>query len=114
MNKELYHVSASDNRENILSIGLQPAIKLDLNIKRRPGVYMFSTLEAAKEWAYWMAVHYRHSMDIWKITLPDEYALEKDTHPEMREFNAYVGYDPISVNELDLFKTQEVPNFKGK
>lgn len=101
----LYHVSKSSNRDSILNNGLLPRNKEDLNIHRRPGVYMFSLLADAKEWAHWGKLTYSEPYDIWKISLPGDYRIVKDSHPEMQEFSAVVVYDPIPANWLTLDRT---------
>jgi hypothetical protein len=105
----MYHVSRNTNQKSILNHGLSPQNKEHTNISRVPGVYLFSSTDSAIDWAFWSAFHYKQSMDIWEVSLPNDYDLEKDTHPEMENFNAYVGYTPIDANNLNLIKTQPVP-----
>ena len=105
----MYHVSNSTNRDSILSQGLLPQNKKDLNIKRTPGVYLFAKLNFAVDWAFWLALHEHQSMDIWQVTLPTDYNIKKDSHPEMKDFDAYVGYNTVSPKQLKVLKIQPVP-----
>jgi len=106
----MYHVSKNANQESILHNGLQPRNQEHSNINRIPGIYLFSSLDSAIDWAFWDALHQKQSMDIWEVTLPSDYDLKKDSHPEMKEWNADVGYSPIASNLLRVIKTQQVPN----
>jgi len=63
---------------------------------------MFSSLDDAKEWAHWGKLTYNEPYDIWKITLPTNYEITKDPHPEMRNFSAYVGYQDIPNSNISL------------
>ena len=105
----MYHVSSNANQKSILSQGLLPKNKEHLNIERIPGVYLFAKLDSAVDWAFWSALHEQQRMDILQVALPADYNIKKDSHPEMKEFDAYVGYDPIAPTQLKVLKTQPVP-----
>lgn len=98
----LYHVSKESNRTSILANGLEARNQEDLNIHRKPGVYLFSSLDDAREWAHWGKLTYKEPYDIWKVVLPSDYELTKDSHPEMKDFNSYVGYDTILNDTIKL------------
>lgn len=100
--KYFYHVSKAANRDSILTNGLSPRNQEDLNILRKPGVYIFSSLNDAKEWAHWGKLTYNEPYDIWKIILPNNYDVIRDPHPEMREFSSYVGYENIPSTNIKL------------
>jgi len=108
-NRVMYHVSKSTNRQGILDNGFLVKSKEHTNIKRTPGVYLFSSLDWAIDWAFWFALDEKQNMDIWEVVLPKDYQLKVDRHPEMKKFNAFVGYAPISPEHLRVIKTQPVP-----
>lgn len=98
-----YHVSKSTNRKGILQRGLIPQNKEDLNIRRKPGVFLFQSFDDASEWAYWGKMTYpKEEFDIWRVELPERYHITRDLHPEMTEFSSFVGYDPIPPNNINL------------
>ena len=107
--RTLYHTSPRENRASIQSTGLEPRIQMFVNIKRRPGIYMFETLPQAREWAYWSAATDLQPHDIWEIKLPHSYRLVRDRHAEMDIYNAVIGYDNIAPQQVKLIKTQGVP-----
>lgn len=103
----MYHVSKMSNRNSIQSIGFTPRNQEYDNISRVPGIYMFETLEQAVDWAYWFALDAQENIDIWKINLPKNYKLVPDDHEDMDIYNAYIGYDPIGPEFIQLLKTQK-------
>jgi len=105
--RKMWHVSPSRNRASILSYGLKPQAVSDR--KRKPGIYMFADKFQAREWAWVEAEGYAQAEDIWEIVLPTSYILDTDTHPDLVNYNAYIGYEPIPVAQLQLIETQDVP-----
>jgi hypothetical protein len=105
----LYHVSRKANRKSIQQQGLLPRVQEFENIKRKPGVYFMQTLDQAKDWAFWSAFDSAAAMDIWKIQLPSDYAVTPDTHPEMDIYNAWIGYEPVPAENIQVVSTQSVP-----
>lgn len=105
----MYHVSRNANQKSILAQGLLAKNKEHLNIERTPGVYLFARLDSAVDWAFWAALYEQQSMDIWQVALPTDYDIKKDSHPEMKDFDAYVGYDTILPKQLKVLKIQPAP-----
>lgn len=103
--KYMYHVSKQSNRDSIGKQGLLPLNKEDLNIIRKPGVYLFSDVNDAKEWAHWGKITYREPHDIWQVSIPLQYKLTKDKHPEMKSFSSYIGYDSIPPDRIKALST---------
>lgn len=105
----VYHVSRKSNRKSIQQQGLLPRVQEFENIKRKPGVYFMQTLDQAKDWAFWSALDSMVTMDVWKIQLPENYRIVPDTHPEMDIYDAWVGYEPVPSEYIQVVSTQSVP-----
>jgi 8-oxo-dGTP pyrophosphatase MutT (NUDIX family) len=105
----MYHLSRRTNRGSIKRDGLVPQIKEYKNIQRRPGIFMFQTVEQAKDYGYFFAQWVNQATDVWKVRIPKGYVLGRDQHPEMDDFDAWIGYEPIPPENIEVIDTILVP-----
>ena len=108
--RTMFHVTRSRNRKSILNSGLEPRNVEFENAKRRPGIYLFETLEQARDWAFWCALDWQVPLDIWEVHIPDDYELTQETHPEIIDkYDAWICYQIINPLDLRLNFTQKTP-----
>src|SRR5208337_1536986 len=105
----MYHVSRRTNRGKIRAEGLRPLIKEFKEVEREPGVFLFATWAIALEWAWYHAQYVNQPIDVWEVVLPEGYKLSPDTHKDMKDFNAWVGREPIPAGNLKLERTTLIP-----
>lgn len=102
MQKTYYHVSRRTNREGILAQGLEPRLQEALEVKRAPAVYLLSTLEQAKDYGFWFALHEKCDLDIWQVQLGPECVVSSDKSKDMAIYESWYVTAKIPAECLSM------------
>lgn len=103
---EMFHVSRKKNRNSILSKGLLAITKEYIYLKRTPGIYLLETLQQAEDFAlYFGNTEKTGPIDIWRVKIPENSKIFKDTTDMDDMYDAWILYQTIPPENLSIEKT---------